>query len=99
MTREIVLAGVWMLGSVALSAADAPAAFNWKTVLPTVQRVVRHTFLKESANAHYLPAIVETADVTGAGRQEALVDLGSGGYTADMTVMVLEGDTPVLAKF
>ena len=100
MTREIVLAGIWMLGCAGAFGADpAPAAVDWKAMLPAVQRAVRQQFPKEAANAHYAPSITRTADLTGTGGSEALVNLGSGGYTDDMTVMRLEGGTPVAARF
>ena len=100
MTREIVLAGVWMLGCAGAFGADpAPAAVDWKAMLPAVQRAVREQFPKEAANAHYAPAITLAADLAGTGGSEALVNLGSGGYSDDMTVMRLEGNTPVAARF
>jgi len=83
----------------AFGAADAPAPVDWKTLLPAVQSVVRHVFPKEAANAHYVPTISATADLTGTGASDALVNLGSGGYTDDMTVMQLQGNTPVAARF
>jgi hypothetical protein len=64
-----------------------------------VQSVVRHVFPKEAANAHYAPSVLATADLSGTGGSEALVNLGSGGYTDDVTVMQLQGETPVAAKF
>jgi hypothetical protein len=99
MTKEIVLAGLWMLGTTGSFAADAPATTDWKAKLPAVQAVVRHQFLKEVAQAHYAPSITRTADVIGTGVPVALVNLGTGGYTDALTVMRLEGDMPVAARF
>lgn len=101
MKRETFLVGMWMLGSVvSVNAAGVPTAdVNWKAILPAVQRVVHHTFPKESANAHYPAAVVLTADLSGTGGSEALINLGSGGYTDDVTVMQLQGENPVAAKF
>jgi hypothetical protein len=83
----------------AFGAMAAPAAVDWKAILPAVQRAVRQQFPEEAARALDPPSISTTADLTGTGRQEALVNLGSGGYTDDVTVMRMEGDTPVAARF
>lgn len=98
MKRATFLAGICMLSAVSVMSADPPAA-DWNALLPSVQRAVRHAFPKEAANAHYLPSIVLTADLSGMGGSEALVSLGSGGYTDDVTVVQLQGATPVPAKF
>ncbi len=100
MRRGITLAGMWMVGCAGvLAATDAPLQqVDWKTMLPMVQLAVRHEFPREAAQAHYGASITKTADVA-PGVQVALVDLGSGGYTAEMTVMRLEGTTPVAARF
>jgi hypothetical protein len=100
MKKEIVLAGMWLAGCVGgFAASDVPQEqADWKTMLPMVQLAVRHEFPRLVAQAHYTATITKTADVA-PGVQVALVDLGSGGYTADMTVMRLEGSTPVAAKF
>jgi hypothetical protein len=100
MRREIALASVWMVGCAGLFAAtDAPTPqADWKTMLPMVQLAVRHEFPKLAAQAHYAASITKTVDVA-PGVQVALVNLGTGGYTEDMTVMRLEGATPVAAKF
>ena len=100
MTRETFLAGIWLLGSMNMfGAADAPTTVDWKAKLFAMQSVVRHAFPKEAANAHYAPSVMATADLSGTGGSDALVNLGSGGYTDDVTVMQLQGDTPVAAKF
>lgn len=99
MTRETFLAGIWMLGSIGAFGADAPVPAGWQAKLPAIQSVVRHAFPKESANAHYAVAVMQTADLSGTGGSEALINLGSGGYTDDVTVMQLQGETPVAAKF
>ena len=88
-----------MLGSVGAFAAEVPVTVDWNAKLGAVQSVVRHVFPKEAANAHYAPSIMATADLSGAGGSEALVNLGSGGYTDDVTVMQLQDDMPVAAKF
>lgn len=99
MTREMVLASVWMLGCASAFGVDVPATGgDWKAMLPMVQVAVRHTFPKVVSQAHYPPSITKTADVD-QGVSVALVDLGTGGYTEDLTVMRLEGATPVAARF
>jgi hypothetical protein len=100
MTGKIVLTFASTLICVcAFGAEETPTAVNWKAMLPAVQSVVRQQFPKETAQAHYTASIARTADITGRGRSEALVDLGSGGYTSEMTVMRMEGDAPVVARF
>lgn len=100
MTGKVVLACVWMLSSTgAFAAEDAGVGIDWKARLPEVQSAVRESFPKEAAEAHYPASISRTADLTGKGESEALVDLGSGGYTEEFTVVRMEGDKPVVAKF
>lgn len=96
----VVLAGAWMVGCAgAFAAMDAPTQqVDWKSLLPLVQVAVRHQFPKVVAQAHYPPTILKTADVD-RGVSVALVDLGTGGYTEEMTVMRMEGATPVAARF
>ena len=72
---------------------------DWKGMLPQVRAVVRQAFPKETAEAHYLSSISRTVDLTGRGAGEALVDLGSGEYTDEFTVLRMEGGNPVLARF
>src|SRR5215472_7090733 len=99
MTKGFVLAGMWMLGCVgAFGAADAPTAIDWNAKLPLVQVAVRHVFPRVAAQAHYPASISRTTDVA-PGVPVALVDLGTGGYTEEMTVMRLEGENPVAARF
>ena len=99
MRRGIALAGMWVVGCAGvLAAMDAPQQVDWRTMLPMVQLAVRHEFPKVAAQAHYPPSISKTADVA-PGVQVALVDLGTGGYTEEMTVMRLVGATPVAARF
>ena len=99
MTREMVLASVWMLGCASAFGVDVPAAgVDWKAMLPMVQLAVRHEFPKVVAQAHYPPSIKKAVDMD-QGVSVALVDLGTGGYTEDLTVMRLEGATPVAARF
>lgn len=99
MTSKTVLAGMWVFGTMCVFGADVPPGNEWQAKLLAVQSVVRHAFPKEAANAHYAPSVITTADLTGKGGSEALVNLGSGGYMDDVTVMQLQGDTPVAAKF
>ncbi len=98
-TCRIVVAVSLLGGGSLLKAADVPAPVDWKAQLPAVRLVVRQTFPNETAQAHYPASITRTADVTGTGQMVALVDLGSGGYTSDMTVVRMEGDEPVVARF
>lgn len=94
-----MLAGVWVLGGMAAFAADAPAPLAWQVRLPVIQSLLRHVFPSEAANAHYPVSVIQIADVSGTGGSDALINLGSGGYTDDVTVMQLQGDSPVAAKF
>jgi hypothetical protein len=66
--------------------------------MPDVREIVRKEFpMPDSQN----PVIIQaTADVTGDGTPEALIDLGCcGAYTDEMTVMRMEDGKPVLALF
>ena len=101
MTTKIVLAGIWMLGSTGVFCAseNMPTTVDWKAALPLVQLAVRHEFPKVVAQAHYAASIASTVDIAGSGVPMALVDLGTGGYTEEMTVMRMEGTTPVVARF
>lgn len=99
MKREIILTGLWLMGCAGVVvASDAAAPADWKTMLPMVQVAVRHEFPKVASQAHYPAAITKTVDVA-PGLQVALVDLGTGGYAEEMTVMRLEGNIPVAARF
>lgn len=100
MTKGIVVAGMWVLGCVGASGAAVGAltATDWKAKLALVQMEVRHEFPKVVARAHYPASISQTTDVA-PGVSVALVDLGTGGYTEEMTVVRLEGETPVTARF
>ncbi len=99
MTGRLVVAFFLLSSGGLLNAADAPAPVDWKVKLPAVRLAVRQTFPKETAQAHYAASISRTADVTGSGQPVALVDIGSGGYTSDLTVVRMEGDEPVVARF
>ncbi|WP_263366393.1 hypothetical protein [Edaphobacter bradus] len=71
---------------------------DWKAMLPEVQEATQKEF--RDAGEHYAVSISRTAEVTGRGTLEALVDLGSGGaYTDAMTVMRMEDGRPVVALF
>jgi hypothetical protein len=72
---------------------------DWKGMMPQVRVVVKQTFPKETAEAHYPASISRTVDLTGRGAGEALVDLGSGEYTDKFTVLRMEGNNPVPARF
>jgi len=99
MKRGILLTGLLVMGCAGVVvASDAPAPAEWKTMLPMVQVAVRHEFPKVAAQAHYPAAIMKTFDVA-PGMQMAMVDLGTGGYAEEVTVMRLEGNTPVAARF
>lgn len=94
------VAGAWMIGcTVGFAAMDAPRQqVDWKSMLPMVRLAVRHEFPKVVAQAHYPPSILRTADLDD-GVSVAVVDLGTGGFIEEMTVMRLEGATPVAARF
>jgi hypothetical protein len=100
MKNAFIFAGLWAASSLAAyGAVDAPIPATWQTRLPAIQSLVRHTFSKEVANAHYPVSLMETANLSGSPGAEALINLGSGGYTDDVTVMQLHDDNPILARF
>ncbi|WP_263366394.1 hypothetical protein [Edaphobacter bradus] len=100
MRRKIFLVCVPLLGCAgAFGLENAPATVDWKAMLPAVRSSVRQAFPKEAAQAHYPASVSQTADVTGMGLSEALVDLGSGAYTDELTLLRMEGDRPVVARF
>ena len=72
---------------------------DWKGMMPQVRAVVKQAFPKETEEAHYPASISRTVDLTGRGAGEALVDLGSGEYTDELTVLRMEAGNPVLARF
>lgn len=96
----IVLAGAWMMGCAGgFAAIDVPTPqVDWKSMLPLVRVAVRHEFPKVMAQAHYPASILRTADLD-QGVSVAVVDLGTGGFIEEMTVMRMEGATPVAARF
>ncbi len=72
--------------------------FNWELLISKVREVVKKEFNR--AGSDYPIRIVKTADVTGDGISEALVDLGMPGATMDLlTVLRIENGQPVVAKF
>lgn len=96
----VVLVGAWMVGCAAgFAVTDTPTQqVDWKSMLPMVRVAVRREFPKSVAQAHYPPSILRTADVD-KGVSVAVVDLGTGGFVEEMTVMRMEGATPVAARF
>jgi len=97
--RAIVIAGTLLLGGLGVFAQRmGPVTPEWTAVLPVVRETVGKEFpMPESPNP---VKISTTADVTGDGTPEALIDLGCcGAYTDDMTVMRMEDGKPVLALF
>jgi hypothetical protein len=99
MMRGMVVVGSWLLGGVMGWSADVTAPPAWQARLPAIQSLIKHVFPTEAANAHYPVSVLQTANLSGTGGSEALVNLGSGGYTDDVTVMQLQGENPVAAKF
>lgn len=100
MRAYIVLACEWMLGGACVLAIQAtmPAAVDWNALLPAVQELSKKEF--RDAGGYYAISISRTADVTGDGVPEALIDFGCcGASTDEMTVMRIEGGKPVLALF
>ena len=93
------MAGALLLGGLGVLAQRmGPVAPEWTAVLPAVRAIVGKEFpMPESQNP---VKIWITADVTGDGTPEAVVDLGCcGAYTDEMTVMRMEDGKPVLALF
>lgn len=99
MNRKIVLVCAAMFGcGVAFAQGNAPTAVNWKAMLPAVQEAAKKEFA--DAGGYYPVSISRTADVTGEGTSEALIDFGCcGAYADEMTVMRIEDGKPVVALF
>lgn len=82
----------------------APQPVDWKAMIPAI-RTALHTESETNpefggVEDRYSIGIRKTADITGDGVPEALVDLGTGGASTDaMTVMRMQGQKPVLAVF
>lgn len=77
---------------------------DWESMLPAIREVFKNEAALDpnfgAAGTRYPAAVSKTADVTGDGVPEALIDLGIGGaYTDELTVMRLEENKPVLAVF
>lgn len=71
---------------------------NWEALISKVTEVVKKEF--NGAGSVYPIKISKTADVTGDGISEALVDLGMPGATTDLlTVLRIEEGQPIVAKF
>lgn len=93
------------LGSRAQRKLDStPEAVYWKTLTPAIQAVLDEALEALPPNACAKKRrwiyIAEAADVTGDGVPEALVQYcHMGAYTSDVTLMRLEGDKPVMARF
>ncbi len=84
--------------------ASCPSPVDWKAMVSAIREVLHkeaeiHSEFSGIENLSSL-AISKTTDITGDGIPEALVDLGTGGASADeTTVMRMEKDKPVLAVF
>jgi len=73
---------------------------NWQNLIPEIRPVLKQEFSStDIAIEERNPIeIVKTADITGDGIPEALVDLGTGGaYTDLLTLMRIENGKPVVA--
>ncbi len=83
---------------VALIAQASPKVVDWESMIPTIRSEVRDEF-KGVKDVRPID-IRKTEDITGDGRPEALVYLGLGGASTDLSaVMRMEYDRPVAALF
>ena len=78
---------------------STPKPVDWQKMLPVLRPILLAEF-QDMRQAIYPISIDHTADLTGTGTSEALVDLGVGGASTDeMTVVRMEGNHPVVALF
>lgn len=95
----LLFAAFWLEAAWGQSSPSVGAG-DWERLMPKVREVLRTEFPNEKIEEHYRLAIAQKADVTGDGMPEALVYLGTGGaYTNGMTVMRIENEQPVVARF
>jgi hypothetical protein len=72
----------------------------WQALVPSIPSVLKQAFLNERIEDNHPVRLVETADITGDGIPEAVVDLGEGGaYTDYVTVMRIEEGKAIVALF
>ena len=92
----------FVLGMPAQRKQDStPETLYWRTLTPGIQAALEQGMgSKYCPNERYGIDVVQTADVTGDGVPEALVQYcHMGAYTSDVALMRLESDKPVLARF
>jgi hypothetical protein len=72
----------------------------WQPLVPSIPLVLKQAFPNERIEDNHPVRLVETADITGDGIPEAVVDLGEGGaYTDYVTVMRIEEGKAIVALF
>lgn len=73
---------------------------DWENKLPEIELLLKENFPEINIGEMYPVGIQEKQDITGDGIEEALILLGSGGaYTEQSTLVLIEGEKPVLARF
>jgi len=71
---------------------------DWRTMLPSVRRALKDEFV--DIEQDYPIHVLETADITGDGVPEAVVNVGVVGASSDwVTLMRLDGGRPRVARF
>jgi hypothetical protein len=77
----------------------SPTPIDWKAMTPAIEAALESNF-KLCDQDRRLIDVVQTADVTGDGVPEALVDCcHMGAYTSDLALIQLMDGKPVLANF
>lgn len=73
---------------------------EWEKETSAVRKALGPEFLDVIIEEFYPLGILQAADITGDGAEEALVDLGSGGaHTSFLALMRMENDKPAPARF
>ncbi len=79
---------------------SAPPSAEWRKLISKIQAVLDESEFKCPIKDREWVGILQTADVTGDGIPEALVEYcHMGAYTSDIELMQLEHDSPVVARF
>jgi len=72
---------------------------NWQEQLPSIKEILGSVYTEIGSGLRQV-AVYEEADLTGDGRAEALVALGTGGaYTDSFMLMIMENGRPAPATF
>ena len=86
-----------LLAAAALELDASQTEVDWKRLMPAIETLVKRDLRSDT---RYPVQIVHTVDITGDGVPEALVNTGDGGaYTDYLTLIRVEGNKPVLARF